>query len=173
MIYFSNAPVRPDSIDATQYEELQRFRASIQTRALFDTYDSLSDFRDKFSRQLAIAMNRVHSIGPSSTGVISAPDFVLSEPVAARREPSLSESAKDLLRTAANQDGTILRMRVFGGDVIQVGERMFNKQGDARDTAKWEAALRELTDQQLVEQTGGRGEVYRVTHAGYQIADRL
>jgi hypothetical protein len=48
MIYFSRAPVRPESIDDAQYRALLGFRANCESRGLIETYDSLGDFREKF-----------------------------------------------------------------------------------------------------------------------------
>ncbi len=57
MIYFSNAPVSPDAIDSDQYRALTDFRRECFARGLCDSYDSVSEFQGKFSRQLAKIMN--------------------------------------------------------------------------------------------------------------------
>src|ERR1017187_7980774 len=64
MIYFSSAPVRPDSIDNDQYSALQAFKESLRVRGLFEKYESLSEFRIKFARQLA---QKVISHFPTTT----------------------------------------------------------------------------------------------------------
>ena len=61
MLYFSNAPVRPDSVDDEQYKALREFRASCQQRGLIETYDSLEEFQGKLWRQLAQTIG--HKIG--------------------------------------------------------------------------------------------------------------
>jgi len=53
MIYFSSAPVRPDSIDNDQYSALKAFKEALRPKGLFEEYEDLSDFKDKFTRQLA------------------------------------------------------------------------------------------------------------------------
>jgi len=52
MIYFSNAPVRPDSIDEGQYRALREFRTYCEARGLIETFESPSELQDKFGRQL-------------------------------------------------------------------------------------------------------------------------
>lgn len=44
MIYFSSAPIIPDSIDADRYRALQESKASLSERGLFEQYESLSEF---------------------------------------------------------------------------------------------------------------------------------
>lgn len=58
MLYFSEAPVHPDSIDGEQYRALRTFRKECEAKGLIETFDSLADLRDKFSRQLARVVQR-------------------------------------------------------------------------------------------------------------------
>jgi len=57
MIYFSNAPVPPNAIDPDQYHALMQFRKECFQHGLCDSYESVPDFRAKFSRHLATIMN--------------------------------------------------------------------------------------------------------------------
>src|SRR6202012_1933626 len=57
MLYFSNSPVHPDSVDPVQYERLKGFKSSCVTRGLFSSYDSLTEFRDQFFRHLQLKIN--------------------------------------------------------------------------------------------------------------------
>ena len=57
MLYFSAAPVHLDSVDPKQYADLKEFRESCKSRGLFETFDDLTSFRAKFSRQLQLKLN--------------------------------------------------------------------------------------------------------------------
>ena len=46
MLYFSSAPVRPDSVDDGQYRALRQFRAEMENRGLVESYDSIANIRD-------------------------------------------------------------------------------------------------------------------------------
>jgi hypothetical protein len=59
MLYFSTTPLRPDNIDAKQYDELKSFRSLCEKSGLVETYDGLSEFRNKLARQLQITLNAV------------------------------------------------------------------------------------------------------------------
>ena len=53
MLYFSATPVRPDSMGEVQYQALREFKASMRQQGLVEEYESLSELREKFARQLA------------------------------------------------------------------------------------------------------------------------
>lgn len=56
LLYFSDAPVSPSTIDIRQYEKVQEYRSMIMGEGIFFTYTNLSDLRDMFSRHLAKLM---------------------------------------------------------------------------------------------------------------------
>ena len=74
MVYFSNAPVRPDRLDQAQYEALNQFRRECEVRGLIETYEGLQDFREKIARQLAQKVIRAFNseIGDAASGLADA-----------------------------------------------------------------------------------------------------
>ena len=98
MIYFSSAPVRPDSIDSDQYSELQAFKESLRARGLFELYESLSEFRMKFARQFAQTIiskfRGVSSTTDTLTPVVAVP---VPQPM-----PAIGFAAQELLVEASN-----------------------------------------------------------------------
>jgi hypothetical protein len=42
-----------------------------------------------------------------------------------------------------------------------------------REVARWKSALQELKDENLIEDRGYKGEIFRITNLGYQIADMI
>ena len=167
MIYFSDMPIRPGNVDMQQYEELKAFKEQCRQRGLYESYSSLQEFRDKLTRQLATTMIRLGARTVQEP--LTASDFVLgpASPVGIQ----LTATAKELLSSAVI-DGSILRSRIMGGTQIRVGKKLLNQFGNARDTARWEAAVRELSSAGLIEQTDSEGAVFQVTHEGYSEADR-
>ena len=86
----------------------------------------------------------------------------------------LSEDAKWLLVEAANsEDASILRYDYMGGVDITVGNKSLVETGDKRAGARWNQAMKDLFDRDLVWDSNGMGEVFEVTHKGFQIADTL
>jgi hypothetical protein len=165
MLYFSNQPVRLDSVDNEQYTKLSAFKASCKQRGLFEEYLDLAEFREKFFRHLQLKLN-------------DDPYFAVSEsrdPIVAfaPSEPDLSPEAKVLLVAAAKDDGIIMKLAYLGGTDVQAGGRNFIESKDRRSVAKWEAAVEELEREGLTEDKAGKNEVYFVTHEGYRVADTL
>lgn len=86
----------------------------------------------------------------------------------------LSVDAKELLKTAAEFDGHILYIRYMGGAEIQTGNRGFiSPSNSPREEARWKAAIDELMNHGCIESLGHKGESFRVTKLGYEVADRF
>lgn len=169
MLYFSSAPVVPESIDPDQYRGLQEFRKSCQSRGLYESYTDLHDFRAKLYRQLQIKMLRdpyfKHFGGKEggeseSTNVTSIPDLT-------------KEAAFLLKEGAVDPHGTILNVAFIGGHAIQVRGKNLIEDGSDRSRALWTGALAELETLGLVEAASPKREVFRLTREGYDAADRL
>ena len=85
----------------------------------------------------------------------------------------LSNDAFELLTEAGGAaQGIISKVRTFGGLDITTNGRCFSEMGNARSEARWEAALNELILYGLVKDRGFKGEVFAVTHLGYQVIDQ-
>lgn len=173
MIYFSEAPVHPDSVDPAQYEKLKSFKKWAMEEGLVQTYESLDDFRTKLQRQVPLALQQnsylQSIIQPNGSDFGKAnldPDFA-----SFRASPPLSEAADTLLRSAL-KDGTILVLRTLGGTHVQAGRESFGGEG-ARDTARWTGAVDELIERGFLEDRGHKGEVYMVTNAGFEYGEEL
>jgi hypothetical protein len=165
MLYFSNQPVRLDSVDGDQYTKLLAFRATCKGRGLLDEYSDVGEFREKFFRQLQLKLNH------DTFFAVTAPEDSVAELSAPSIE--LSNEAKALLVAAAVDDGVVMRLLHLGGTDVQAGGRNFVESNDRRNAARWEAAVDELSDEGLVEDKTGKGEVYFMTHEGFRIADTL
>lgn len=195
MLYFSAVPVAPESVDLDQLRALKEFKKSISTSGLFESYESISEFREKFARQLAHVIKThsyfrkrktpkegpIESSGASPTPVdanpIPPPQVdPLSRLVRTRSKLSaqLSSDAAELLAEAAKDEaGMILRIETFGGLEISTHDRNFIEEKNARSEARWEEALAELVSRGLISDKGGKGEIFGITNLGYQMADSL
>lgn len=57
MLYFSDLPVQPDSVDPEQYKTLKQFKERSKNSGLCETYSDLNEFRSKLYRQLQLTVN--------------------------------------------------------------------------------------------------------------------
>jgi len=163
LIYFSSAPVRPDSVDNEQYTALLKFKDSCRKRGLVEDYDDLAAFHGKFARHLAQTIIRTFSSKKPGPG-----DPVVPPPIV----PSLSEAALELLREASkDSSGAIIRVRTMAGTQVETNNREFAERGNARSEAHWWSVVEELSNEGLVEDRSGKGEVFFVTARGYETAE--
>jgi hypothetical protein len=171
MIYFSSAPVRPDSIDEKQYAALREFMASLRKRGLVEQYETLAEFRTKFARQLA---QKIISRFPTTFGPGEAQASALALPRATfPRVPTLGDSARELLTEAAkDSQGVIMSLQTLQGSHVQTNGRDFIE-GGPRSEAQWRSAVAELHRLGLLEDRAGKNEVFFVTDAGYRTAEAL
>ncbi|MGL6072875.1 MAG: DUF4062 domain-containing protein [Fimbriiglobus sp.] len=166
MLYFSSAPVKPDSLDTNQYAALKKFKDECRSKGLLESYDSSDDFGKKFRQHLAMKINEMYP----SANITSTVPRVPQPPTI----PTLSAEAKKLLITTADdRSGRLTRSRLSSGLRISTNGQRFNEQGNARSEARWEAAIAELENLRLLEDLGHKREVFSVTDEGYRVVDLL
>ena len=169
MLYFSNKPVHPDSIDQEQYTKLKAFKTLCEARGLCETYDETAEFRQKFFRQLQLKINEDEIFRSTDTEEQDSSTRDLHVP-----SPELSKEASILLKEASQDaSGMIFFFQGGSGADLQTHEKNFISDQSRRTLAKWEAALKELVDHNLIIDRGEKGEVFEVTEKGFQFADTL
>lgn len=161
MIYFSNAPVMPDSINQEQYAALVQFRESLRSRGLVSFFDDPSTFRTDLFRHISQTIIR------DFAGEI---DNSATPP--SREELIVSAAARELLFAAVgDSNGQILYVRTFGGVEISTGGRNFIDDQNPRTVVRWEGALNELEQYQFIAARGSKRQIFSVTDHGYAYAD--
>jgi hypothetical protein len=157
MLYFSSAPVRPDSVNEEQYRALKEFKSQVESRGLIESYESIAEFRQKLSRQVTQTTSRVWA---SVAGVL-IPDGTES---AQSASPRLSDDAKTLLlEAAADHQGTVLVIETFGGVQISTNGKELVEEQTPRAEARWKGAVSELLSGGFLIDRGHKGEVLSVT----------
>src|SRR5262249_51704961 len=138
MLYFSSAPVRPDSVDDEQYRALRDFKEWCKQRGLVEEYESIGEFREKFRRQLAQTVVRTFQMAePSGGGVDSRAGTIGPSIFVPRPEDSklrgLPEESRQLLKEATrDQNGTVLMTETMGGLSVETNGQDFVSKGNAR-----------------------------------------
>lgn len=169
MLYFSSQPVAMDSVDFDQAAAVKKFKTDCQSRGLYESYDSLSDFRTKLYRHLQLKVNE-HPLFNNTE------QRGLSEIIESKTSiPKLSAEARILLKEASlDSQGTIIHVDYSEGTDVQTnGKNLIAEKSERREVAKWEQAIVELTNEGLIVGKGYKGEVYQVTNLGYQIAEMI
>jgi hypothetical protein len=165
MIYFSSAPVAPDSIDQEQYAALVEFRESLKKRGLVSFFDDASVFRTDLFRHLSQTVMR--DLAPGMERVIESPP-------PAKPQPSITQAARELLLEAVRDaHGRIAYGRFLRGTVISTNGRNFVDDPSPRTLARWEGAINELDSLGLILARSPKREVFSVTEEGYAFAESL
>ncbi|WP_130902240.1 MULTISPECIES: DUF4062 domain-containing protein [Pseudomonas] len=168
MLYFSNQPAALNTVDHDQYKLLAEFKKTCQQRSLYEGYEDITEFRNKFARQLQITINENPIFKVDDSRGVDDSSYSQTN------VPSLSYEASSLLREAAKDShGTIMHIRYLGGTDIQTNGKNLIGSNERREIAKWESALTELKDLGLITGRGAKGEVYEVTNLGFTLADTL
>lgn len=173
MLYFSSTPVRPESVDAKQFAALTKFKDQCKTKGLIATYDDPAEFAGVLQAHLVRTVNddpyfqRLRGESGSLAMQSENPEPSL--------KLDLSNEARDLLLKAVKDpQGTVLKVRTFGGLTVQANNNnMVTAPNDGRCEALWEGAVDELVENDLIADVGYKGEVFRVTRRGYEVADLL
>lgn len=161
MIYFSNAPVVPDSIDQVQYAAMVEFRESLKTRGLVSFFDDSSTFRSDLFRHLSQTIIRDLAGEIDDVNAPSPQD-----------KPEISDAARELLFAAVKDScGRIMYAQYLNGMEISTGGRNFVDDPSPRTVAKWEGAIDELERLVFIVDRGTKREVFSVTQQGYAFAE--
>jgi len=165
MIYFSNAPVVPDSINPGQYQAMTEFRDSLMQRGLVSMYDDAPSFRNDLFRHLSQTVIRdfTETDGMPEIAVPTQSD-----------DPAIGDAARELLlATVSDRSGRIMYLKYIGGTDISTNGRNFVDDRNPRTLARWESALEELERLGFISERGTKREVFAVTDRGYAYAESL
>ncbi len=168
MIYFSDVPIPPASIDGDQYRALRAFREACKTRGVVYEFSSRDEFRDAFRRHLDQTISNDFL---KLLKTRQSEEYQVSEPAGfSHLSP---EASRLLIECSQDTRGAILCTRVLAGLVVETNSRTLNEIGNARSEAKWKAAVEELVNRGFVEQSDDQGEVFVMTKAGFEAANGL
>ncbi|PSL32599.1 DUF4062 domain-containing protein [Dyadobacter jiangsuensis] len=164
LLYFSNKPVNPDTIDAQQHAGVKSLKQEFQPRGLSESFNSLDDFKSKLQRQLATKLNESEYIE-----IVTNVQLPIPNPT-----PLMSDSAKLLLKECAlDEDGEIYMVNYIGGFELQTNNKKINTDNSARTLANFQSAIKELQSLGLIHSIGTQGTGFRITAEGYNLADKI
>ncbi|MBD8091703.1 DUF4062 domain-containing protein [Pseudomonas fluorescens] len=171
MLYFSSTPAAMDDVDLEQYQSLKEFKSTCRDRGLYESYDSLTEFRNKFSRQLQQKLNAHEMFKLAQT---DNSDRVFVPEIALPVAPSLTIEARVLLKEVSQDaHGRLSYIRYLGGSDLQSNGKNFFENSERREIARWEGALQQLQEQGLIVERGHKGEFFEITAKGYEVADKI
>jgi hypothetical protein len=170
MLFFSNAPVVPSSINADQYEKLLQFKDWCQRNGIINTFNSTDDFIKQFRNQLGIIMNNDNYI----LDLIGKEEETIRE-TTQKKQIQISEDAQQLLKEISlDGNGQLVAIRTLGGYIVQTNGKSFGTgRYDARETAQINGTIEEMERYDLIRPTNIKRELFIITANGYKIADAI
>ena len=169
MLYFSNEPVDRQTPNTEQYKRLEVFKEECKNKGLYAEYNSISDLKEKFSKQLDMLMEKVIN-ERDSTKIIVQTKAIDSPTI---NKSVLSEDAILLLtELAKSHSGQILQLYQIGGIfTVQVNGKNMVKDTTPREKAKWEAVIEELRRGNYISRRSEN--ILEMTREGYNYVDKI
>jgi hypothetical protein len=91
-----------------------------------------------------------------------------------KTQQGLSSDARLLLlECSKDAGGIVMCVPTLQGLVVSTNGKRFSEPLNPRSEARWKAAVEELVRLRLLEPQGSKGEVFGITNAGYEEADRV
>jgi len=169
MLYFSDKPVAPASLDANQWEQLKQFKEWCQPLGLYEPFSSVSDLKEKFSRQFRLCLNENEHIRKQ----VQAFSSIANEVESGLNTVEFPDEAIQLLQGAVNGNGIVHQTNHLGGANFSGGEISVKTEGHGREDAKWRAAVKQLEDYSLIEERSLGSGIFFVTEQGYAAIERM
>lgn len=159
MLYFSDAPVAPSSLDPDQYAALQQFKQECKDLSLYAMYNDVQQFKSDLGHHLDLHLNepryRWLKVAESANEVVAPTD--------------ISKDALGLVQAAASTDGIAVLQEGVGVTGLRIGPTEF-MDGTPRSDAKWRKVVQDLEQKGLLEFV--KAGTYRLTTLGFEIAEK-
>jgi len=167
MIYFSKKDIDPDQFDNDQYEKLKSIKNKYSDRGIYHEYTDTDDFEKKFKKHLDMKIIRSDYFKLKNNFEKMNTKSEVLDP------EDLSKEAKSLLKEGVkDKRGQIIISKTMQGEQFLTNGKTFEGE-NPRETAKWNSAIDELENNNLIKSIGEKGEVFKITKKGYDIADNI
>lgn len=164
MLYFSNEPVDRQTPNTDQYKRLEVFKEECKNKGLYAEYNSISDLKEKFSKQLDMLMEKVMN-ERDSTKIVAKTKARSSQIISIGKDSQLL-----LTELAKSHSGEILQLYEFGGRfTVQVNGKDLVNDKTPREKARWESVIQELLKVNFIIRRSHT--ILEITKEGYDFAD--
>lgn len=175
LLYFSNVPVAPDSVDAEQYRRLIEYKNSIREEGYYHEYSDPNDFGAQLSKHIQLLVQDQLPGAESGGNTHELTDDTPATDRATAIIDALGEEACTILKEASlDASGYMLRLHnQLGLRLHTNGKEFGSAQRDPKVEAELEEILSILEQNGLIEPTSYKRQTFRVTAEGYRIAEQI
>ncbi len=168
MVYFSSRPVIPGSYSEEQFKSVLEFQSWCQENGLVGRFDDTAEFSTKFSRDLS----RILRDNPYLASLSTVVEETIDNAGDGLETVTLPAKAATMLLAAADGTGMVTVMRALNGTHYSAGGTEFVHDGSRKEIAEMEHAVNKLESFGLIRDRGFKGEIFEVTHEGFQAISR-
>lgn len=162
MIYFSKAPVLPDSIDPEQYAAVKEFKKYCRSKGLYFEYDATPSFPKLFARNLTQKI--IEKFPPQRS--------LQPTPAPADSAPLLSIEARTLLLAAAQDPARIVKLvGTLAGTTIETNGIALASDNEPAEFALWEEGIGQLVEAEALDPEDRA--TFKVTSTGHKLAHQI
>lgn len=173
MIYFSNrdAPRPASESELQQIRRLNEFIEACRPKGLVEDYNTLEEFKGKIYDQLSVAIREDLQAAHKD---VQAGSRYTKKPIGDIFPEHLLEDIESLLLAASEAgDGTIHTLQSYSGYCVETGSHTLVNTLDGREKAKWLEVIACCENTGLIDPVGYEGNIFRLTHLGYEAGDKL
>jgi len=171
LIYFSNTPVVPGSVDTDQLNAVRSFQDRVKRErlGLYETFSDKDELLKKFSRQLRITLQD-NAFIQQAVEELRSVDQAIEE--SGLETVSLPKEAVELLLAAAEDKGIISVRSYLGGTSYSAGSVKYETNGSGRVDANIRDGVHRLDQYGLIEERSFGSGLYFLTREGYEAVER-
>lgn len=165
MIYFSDKVIQPKDMKDEQYKKVAEFKRTIKDKAIYDTYCTTDEFKDKLKKHLEIIINQNEYIKK-----LIRESQIFNSENNVTKSIELSTTEKRIINMASRfEHGQIMIFnsssggKEIGGLEVPLG----------RELSAYEDALERLIIGKILKQDDTKGEIFSLTRKGWEISDKL
>ncbi len=177
MIYFSSQPVKLDSVDPDQYQNLLAFKEWCQSKGIIENFESDTELFRKLNRHLTLLSND-HELFQNNEFVQKDQDsFAKSAPKEEITNSIVLTEDEQMLLKEISQDyeGSIRILFSSQGKSYNSNRKSFTSTtlSPARFQAEMDSMIQKFENLQLISPTSAKRNIYKLTANGYKLADSL
>ena len=137
-------------------------------------YQLLEEAAQHLSVDLEKASTYAAAVEELSKEAAKATDYLEEQSTGAAGYVQLSGDAKELLIEATKDPHRMIeKTQSSGGTKVETNGRQFVEKGNMRSEARWEHAIEDLFEKELIDDPKGMGSVFIVAHDGFQLVNKL
>lgn len=167
LLFFSSMPIKPESLDQTQYSKLLEFKNECAKKGLYNEYNTAEEFTECFRNQLGLLMNKE----PKILELIENNENSINDN---EHKVQLSKKSAQLLKEISQDaNGHLVAIMTLRGYQVQTNNKNFGgDRTEVRKNAEINSIIEELESCGLIKANQNH-DIFTITGKGFKVADTI